>query len=220
VIQAIRCDIAAAAKDTKGKAQDLSKVVITGKLTFSLVKKNSVGASLAVAAIPVFAGTIAPSLEASRLTENTESDEVDFTAHAGSLTPCEHSSSRNWLTSKAILRDTLDGGGLTINKVTTIVSFVVTYQKSAGLKLNIIPVTIGPSPPRLPPTLNGFQSRSTIQKRKPTPSSHLRRRWSVSKIGGSCAKRGALCDWLWHIITKYRNRVDDADHTATVSSRR
>jgi hypothetical protein len=43
-----------------------------------------------------------------------------------------------------IVNDTLKGG-LNITKVTTVVTFVVTKQASAGLKLNIVPVSIGPS---------------------------------------------------------------------------
>jgi hypothetical protein len=142
VIAALDCDFSAAAVATKGKTLDLSKAVISGVLTFSLVTKNSVGASLAVAAIPVFsAASVAPSLDATRLTNTTQSDEYTIAVDPAVLSPCSNPSTNKWLTSKVIV-DTFKG--INITKVKTDVTFVLTKQASAGLKLNIVPVSIGP----------------------------------------------------------------------------
>jgi hypothetical protein len=144
VIAALECDFAAAAKATKGKPLDLSRAVISGSLTFSLVTKNSAGASLAVAAIPVLSGaSMAPSLEASRLTETTQSDVYEIEVDAKALAACPTPSTNQWITSKVVLGDP-SSGGISVKKFKTEVAFVVTRQKSAGLKLNIVPVAIGP----------------------------------------------------------------------------
>jgi hypothetical protein len=141
VLAALECDFAAAAQATKGKKMDFSRALITGSLTFSLVTKNSVGVSLTIGAIPVFPSTtLAPSLDASRLTETTQSNAYSITIDPGALTPCASSSTNNWLTSQVIL----DIAGINVDKWTTEVDFVVTKQGSAGLKLNIVPVAIGP----------------------------------------------------------------------------
>jgi hypothetical protein len=141
VMASLECDVAAAAKATKGKTMDFSNALISGTLTFSLVTKNSKGVSLAVAAIPVFSNaSLAPSLDASRLTETTQSDAFKFTLDPAALTPCASASTNNWLSSKVVM----DIGGLKMDTYTTEVDFVVTDQGSAGLKLNIVPVAIGP----------------------------------------------------------------------------
>lgn len=144
VIAALECDFSAAAKATKGRLLDLSRAVISGKLTFSLVRKDSAGISLTVQAIPVFsAGTAAPSLEASRLTDTTASTQYHFTVDPAALAACVDPSSSNWLTS-TMMSDVLKGGGITITQHNTELQFVLTKKNTAGLKLNIIPVSIGP----------------------------------------------------------------------------
>jgi hypothetical protein len=139
---AIQCDIAAAAKQTKGKPVDFSTAVIKGALTFSEVKKSSAGVSLSVPAIPVFLNaSVAPSLSASSLTSTTRSTITNFGVAPAELSLCDYSSNNQWLTSQAIMNPVK---GQTISTVTEAVSFVVTRQGSAGLKLNIIPISIGP----------------------------------------------------------------------------
>jgi hypothetical protein len=62
VTAAIVCDIAAAAKATKGADVDFSRAVISADITFSEVTKDSLGAKLVVSAIPVFSGaSVTPS---------------------------------------------------------------------------------------------------------------------------------------------------------------
>jgi hypothetical protein len=142
VIAALDCDFSAAAQATKGKPMDISKAVVTGSIKFSLVTKDSKGISLSVAAIPVFTGaSIAPSLDASNLTETTLSDEYTISVDPAALTQCANPSTNRWLTSKVII-DT--AGPTKVDKLETKVSFVVTKQAGAGLKLNIVPVSIGP----------------------------------------------------------------------------
>lgn len=142
VLAALDCDFSAAAQATKGKSLDISKAVITGNIKFSLVTKDSKGFNLSVAAIPVFAGgSIAPSLEASNLSETTLSDEYTISVDPAVLTTCASPSTNKWLTSKVIM-DT--AGPTKIDKLETKVSFVVTKQAGAGLKLNIVPISIGP----------------------------------------------------------------------------
>ena len=139
---AIICDIAAAAKATKGKKLDLSEAIISGDLSFTLVTKNSAGASLAIAAIPVFTGaTVSPSLAASSITTQTVQVDNSFSVAPAELTACDHPSPNNWLLSNVI---TAPLSGQDITQVTEAVSFIVTKQASAGLKLAIIPVSIGP----------------------------------------------------------------------------
>lgn len=65
------CDMEASALD-KSQAVDITKALITADLTFSMVTKTTSGASLAVGAIPVFAGgNIAPSLSLSSIRSAT-----------------------------------------------------------------------------------------------------------------------------------------------------
>jgi hypothetical protein len=142
VITTLECDFSAAATATRGKAMDISKAIISGVLTFMFVTKNSVGASLTIPAIPVFsAASVAPSLDASRLTNTMQSDEYSIKVVPAELPACPDPSPNGWLTSKVML-DTI--GGMHVTKVKTDVSFVVTKQGNAGFKLNIIPVAIGP----------------------------------------------------------------------------
>jgi hypothetical protein len=142
VSAALACDLAQAAAATKGQQLDFSKAVITGTLSFSLVTKNSAGASLAIAAIPVFTGaSVAPSLAASSITSNTVQVDNTFKVAPSELVTCDHHSSNNWLLSEVI---TSPLKGFEITQVTEAVSFVVTRQGSAGLKLNIIPISVGP----------------------------------------------------------------------------
>jgi hypothetical protein len=142
VIAALECDIADAVKATSGKPTDLSKAVITGVLKFALVTKNSMGGKLAVAAIPVFsAATVAPSLEASRLTEVTYSDEWTIKVDAKAVSRCTAPSTNRWLTSKVMIEQ----GMVNVEKFVTKVAFVLTKKGGAGLNLNIIPISIGPS---------------------------------------------------------------------------
>lgn len=144
VIAALECDFSAAARETKGRRLDLSRAVISGKLTFSLVRKDTKGISLTVQAIPVFAaGTAAPSLEASRLTDTTSSTQYQFNVDPAALIACADPSSNNWLTS-TMMSDLLQGGGITITQHNTELQFVLTRKNTAGLKLNIVPVSIGP----------------------------------------------------------------------------
>jgi hypothetical protein len=139
---ALICDIAQAAKATKGKNPDLSKAVITGDLSFNLVTKSSSGASLAIAAIPVFTGaSVAPSLAASSITTQTVQTDNSFVVAPSELSTCDHYSPNNWLLSNVV---TSPLKGQQITQVTEAVSFIVTRQGSVGLKLNIIPVSIGP----------------------------------------------------------------------------
>jgi hypothetical protein len=141
VMATLECDFLAASKDARVR-DVLSKAAITGSLTFTLVTKNSVGASLTVAAIPVFPSTsIAPSLDASRLTNTTESDKISISIDPAATSQCDHQSNNKWLTSKVMVDQF---GQIRIDKIETEVSFVLTTQGSAGLKLNIVPVAIGP----------------------------------------------------------------------------
>jgi hypothetical protein len=143
VTAAIVCDIAAAASDTKGKDVDFSRAVISADITFSEVTKSSVGASLAVAAIPVFSGASAtPSLDASRITSETLQGTTSITIDPAQLAPCTHSSPNKWLTSEVVTASLPKG--VAVTKVTEAVQFVVTKQAGAGLKLNIVPISIGP----------------------------------------------------------------------------
>jgi hypothetical protein len=144
VAAAIVCDIAAAAHATKnkGKAVDFSKAVITGDITFNLVTKTSSGASLKVPAIPVFSSvSAAPSLDAKRITSDMTQFTTSITVDPAELHPCTHASGNNWLTSQVILEPIK---GMRVTKVSEALAFVVTNQKSAGLNLNIIPISIGP----------------------------------------------------------------------------
>jgi Methyltransferase domain len=93
--------------------------------------------------IPVFSATAAPSLEASRLTETTQSDEFTISFDPAAMSPCDNASANGWLTSRVVM-DNVPNGGLNIDKFETKISFVVTKQKSAGLKLNIVPISVGP----------------------------------------------------------------------------
>jgi tetratricopeptide (TPR) repeat protein len=142
VLAALACDLAAAARSSRGKATELSKAVIDGALTFTLVGKDSLGATLAVGAIPVFSqASVAPSLDAQRLTSTSESNVYTFTVDPAALQSCEYSSLNNWLTSRAMIDQI---GGIRVGNVKIDVSFVLTTKFDGGLKLNIIPVTIGP----------------------------------------------------------------------------
>ena len=145
VANAIVCDIAAAVKATKGKERevDFSKAAIRGELTFSEVTKTSAGASLKVPAIPVFSGASAtPSLDASRVSSQMLSGVTLFKVDPAQLTPCTSSSRNQWLTSQAVIG--LLPEHFDVIKFTVAVQFVLTKQASAGLNLNIIPVSIGP----------------------------------------------------------------------------
>jgi hypothetical protein len=133
VLAALDCDFAAAARATKGRANDISKAVITG----------TKGLSLNVTAIPVFAaGSMAPSIDASNLTETTSSDEISISVDPGALTQCKTASADNWLLSKLLF----GSGTIHVDKLNPKIEFVVTKDASAGLKLNIVPVfvTLGP----------------------------------------------------------------------------
>jgi hypothetical protein len=142
VTSAIVCDIASAAKETKGHDVDFSKAVISAEITFSEVTKNSAGASLTVAAIPVFSGaSAAPSLDASRVTSETVQSTTSFTVDPAQLVPCSYSSPNKWLTSQVV---TGHINAVRVTKVSEAVQFVVTKKAGAGLKLNIVPVSIGP----------------------------------------------------------------------------
>lgn len=139
VIAALDCDFATATRATKGKPSDLAKAVITGTLKFSLVTKSSAGFTLAVAAIPVFPiGT--PSLDASRLKDTTSSDSWTISVDPLAVSACANPSTNNWLTSRVLL----NGGMVQVDKFETNISFLVTKQGGAGLKLNIVPVSVGP----------------------------------------------------------------------------
>jgi hypothetical protein len=142
VMTSLRCDFAAAAKATRGKMMDFANAVISASLTLSLVTKTSKGVALSIAAIPVFPSTsLAPSIDASRLKETTQSDAYHFAIEPAAIPPCESASTNNWLTSKVVMDL---GDGFKMTNFTTEVAFVVTDQGSAGLKLNIVPVAIGP----------------------------------------------------------------------------
>jgi hypothetical protein len=142
VTAALVCDIAAAAHK-KGEAVDISKATITADLTFSLVTKNSAGVSLAIAAIPVFTGaSAAPSLSLSGMTGQTLVATSSIIVDPAQLEICDHSSPNDWLTSEAVTR-TLPRG-VSVAQIAEAVQFIVTKQGSAGLKLNIIPISIGP----------------------------------------------------------------------------
>jgi hypothetical protein len=139
---AIICDIAAAAYNTKGQDVDFSKAMIAADLTFSLVTKSSAGASLAVAAIPVFANTsVTPSLDASRITSETVEVTTSIQIAPAQLQRCTYSSSDNWLMSRVI---TSVIKGETVRKIKAAITFVLTKEGSAGLKLNIVPISFGP----------------------------------------------------------------------------
>ncbi len=143
VANAIVCDIAAAGKATKGTSVDFSKATIRGEITFSEVTKTSAGASLKVAAIPVFSGASAtPSLDASRISSETLQGVTSFKVDPSQLTPCTSSSRNQWLTSQAVTGSLPPA--FEVTKFTVAVQFVLTKQASAGLNLNIIPVSIGP----------------------------------------------------------------------------
>ena len=64
-----------------------------------------------------------------------------FTVDPGSLPTCEHSSQNNWLASRVMIDQI---SGIKVGNVKIDVSFVLTSKMDGGLKLNIIPVTIGP----------------------------------------------------------------------------
>ena len=141
VLAALECDFASATKATAGKPSDLAKAAITGSIKFSLVTKNSKGVSLAIAAIPVFTGaSVTPSLDASRLTNTTASDTWTISVDTQAVSACANPSKNNWLTSRVLL----NSGLVRVDKFETQISFVVTKQTGAGIKLNIVPVSIGP----------------------------------------------------------------------------
>jgi hypothetical protein len=142
VLAALECDFADAVKATKGKPTDLATAVMSGSIKFAFVTKKSSGASLAVAAIPVFSSALtAPSLEASRLTDVTYSDEWTIKIDPKAVSACANPSSNKWLTSKVVLGNP---GHVKIEKFVTKVSFVLTTKGGAGLNLNIVPISIGP----------------------------------------------------------------------------
>jgi hypothetical protein len=141
VMAALDCDFSSAAQATKGKTNNISKAVITGTIRFSLVTKDSKGFNLSVAAIPVFVGgSLAPSLNASSLLQTTSSDKYSISVDPGALTECKTPSTDKWLTSKVLFGE----GQIRVDQLKTTVEFVVTRQAGAGLKLNIVPVAIGP----------------------------------------------------------------------------
>jgi hypothetical protein len=141
VIAALECDFADATQATRGRPNDLSGALITGNIKFAMVTKTSAGASLAVAAIPVFsAGSITPSVEASRLSEVTYSDEWTIKVDPKAVPACTSPSSNRWLTSRVAL----GGSMVQVERFVTKVSFVLTGKAGAGFKLNIVPISIGP----------------------------------------------------------------------------
>ena len=131
------CDIAAAA-NKKGQAVDLKKALISATLTFSLVHKTSAGASLAVGAIPVFAGgNIAPSLSLSSIQGTTTVATTSVTVDPTNIQVCDHPSPNDWLTSEAVTKSLPPD--MKVTQITESIQYIVTKADSAGLKLNIIP---------------------------------------------------------------------------------
>jgi hypothetical protein len=142
VTAALVCDIAAAAHK-QGQAVDISKALITANLTFSLVNKTSKGASLAVGAIPVFTGaTVAPSLSLTSIKGETTTTTTTIVVDPKALQTCAYSSPNDWLTSEAVTKSLPTG--VTVAQITESIQYIVTTQGSAGLKLAIIPISIGP----------------------------------------------------------------------------
>jgi len=142
VTAALVCDIAAAAHK-KGQAVDISKALITASLTFSLTNKASTGASLTVGAIPVFTGaTIAPSLSLTSIKGETTTATTSIVVDPTALQTCAYSSPNDWLTSEAVTKSV--PVGVTVAQITESIQYIVTTQGSAGLKLAIVPISIGP----------------------------------------------------------------------------
>jgi hypothetical protein len=142
VTAALVCDIAAAAKKA-GQAVDIGKALISANLTFSLVNKASTGVALAVGAIPIFAGgNIAPSLNLSSIQGTTTVSTTSIVVDPTHLQVCDHASPNDWLTSEVVTKSL--PVGVSVAQITESVQYIVTKENSAGLKLNIIPITIGP----------------------------------------------------------------------------
>jgi hypothetical protein len=145
VVASLQCDFAAAGKATKGKSIDISKAVIKADVTFAYVNKNSAGVSLQIPAIPVFTGiTVAPNLEASKTGESSQSDTWSFKVDPDALTSCPGTKAENnWLVTK-LLTTFPKKTDIELSSLKTEVSFIVTKVGSAGFKLNIVPIAIGP----------------------------------------------------------------------------
>jgi hypothetical protein len=142
VTAALVCDIAQAAKKP-GQAVDLTKALISAKLTFSLVHKTSSGASLSIGAIPIFTGAdIAPSLKLASIKTATTVATTSIVVEPAHLQTCDHSSPNDWLTSQVVTKALPQG--VSVAKITESVEYIVSQEDSAGLKLNIIPISIGP----------------------------------------------------------------------------
>lgn len=141
VLSALECDFLAASRDPKVRTV-FSKAAITGSLTLTFVTKTSSGASLSVNAVPVFAGTsTTPSLEASRLTNTTQSQKIDIEIDPAASSQCFHESNNRWLTSEVMLRQF---GQIRVKKQEIEVVFVLTTQGSAGLKIVPLSISFGP----------------------------------------------------------------------------
>lgn len=142
VTAALVCDIAAAA-NKKGQQVDLKKALISANLTFSLVHQTSAGASLTVGAIPVFTGaSFAPSLSLSSIKGVTTVGRTDINVDPMQLELCDHSSTNNWLTSEVVTQSLPNG--VSVAEITESIQYILNRQGSAGLKLNIVPIAIGP----------------------------------------------------------------------------
>lgn len=142
VTAALVCDIAAATQK-KRQAVDISKAIISATLTFSLVSKTSSGVSLAVGAIPIFAaGNIAPSLNLDNINSATTVATTSIVVDPSHLQLCDHSSPNDWLTSEVVTKSLPIG--VSVAQITESIQYIVTKENSAGLKLKIVPITIGP----------------------------------------------------------------------------
>jgi hypothetical protein len=143
VERAITCDIAHATHRSKGHPGDLAKAEISGTLTYSLVSKSSAGVGLTFPAIPVFIGAFQPALEASRISEQTSVATTEFSINAVDAKCLKGASASNpsWL-ANLVQRQSIDG--FKRKKMERKLDFVVTRQGKAGLKLNIVPIAIGP----------------------------------------------------------------------------
>jgi hypothetical protein len=142
VTAALVCDIAHAAKKP-GQAVDISKALISAALTFSLVHKTSSGVSLEIGAIPVFTvASIAPSLKLASINSVTTAATSLISVEPMHLEACDHSSPNEWVTSQAVTKSLPKG--VSVSKITESIEYVVDQEASAGLKLNIIPISIGP----------------------------------------------------------------------------
>jgi hypothetical protein len=142
VTAALVCDIAAAAHK-KGQDVDISKGLISATLTFSLTNKTSAGASLTVGAIPVFmSASVAPSLSLTSIKDETTTATTSIVVDPSAIQTCAYSSPNDWLTSEVVTKSLPHG--VTVAQITESIQYIVTSQSSAGLKLAIVPISIGP----------------------------------------------------------------------------